>query len=329
MSGILIWIRYNDSVHRYQKLKVKIKTERVAIMNYQNTLNEIKKESLEDAKKIEEREIKQKKRKLIGLLLIIIGVPMILCYGIGIIMIIIGRLMRNKANEELTFINFSKLHLDVFTTERVRDEVTGPIAAESFGKGTFSNEMMSDVMQNSNVYIFSEVTCGDGIQGYYDDIAFRIGAVTITEIKRRKEEEKKKNHFEGNAVQIPIKKTLSSPVYVMPKFGARLNDYPRKLLMDNSSFNNIYDVYTADNHSAFQILTPSIMEKLAELAGKFKLYAIIFTENRVVMLINENPISYYRYHEIENISLGDVHNTISDNAEIIKSILNNLSFLAK
>lgn len=298
-------------------------------MDYQSALELIKEENLAERRKINENEAKQKKRALIGFLLMIFGVPMIFCYGIGIIMFIVGKVLRNKAKEELQIIDYVKLRQDVNMMVRVKDEIAGPMAADAFGNGTFSNEMMSDVMQGSNIYMFSEVTCGDGIQGYYDEMAFRIGSVTITEIKNRKEEEHRKNHFEGNTVQIPIKKTLDSAVYVMPKYGAMLNDSPKKLSMDNSSFNNIYDVYTAESRSAFQVLTPSMMEKFVELAEKLKLYAIVFNKNRVTILIKENPISYYCFDKIEDLSIDSVQEVISDNAEKIKDVLNKISFITK
>lgn len=71
------------------------------------------------------------------------------------------------------------------------------------------------------------------------------------------------------------------------------NDEYKKVSMESESFNDKFDVYSKDEHEAFYIITPSLMNKIEDLADKnIGILNLCFINNRLHVAIDECTNSF-------------------------------------
>lgn len=107
------------------------------------------------------------------------------------------------------------------------------------------------------------------------------------------------------------KKDLNGDIYISSKHNSYINIRDlNKVEMENVVFNNKFDVYAADEHMAYYLLTPQFMEYLMHLDLRGEMF-FRFTPNKIYV---------FRNH-ITGIFEPDLHKTLDIPYEIGKSYI--------
>lgn len=138
--------------------------------------------------------------------------------------------------------------------------------------------------------------------------------------------------FKGKWMIFDFNKAFNANIRVSQKgFGnsAILNLRERtkykKIEMEDSEFNKIFRIYAQDEHDAFYILTPVLMEKIKRLTSDIKgkiLLCFIDNELHVGLYNNEDSFEHNVYKKIDEEKIND---NISRDIRIITSFIDQLN----
>ncbi len=115
----------------------------------------------------------------------------------------------------------------------------------------------------------------DSLTGKLGDVSFRSGNVTTAEPSASRRSTVPTELFNGQIIAFSLfddRKISQGRIQVLPEKAAK--QMPReahKVETENAAFNAQFSVYTQDEHNAFYVLTPQVMERImafAEAAGE-------------------------------------------------------------
>lgn len=181
-----------------------------------------------------------------------------------------------------------------------------------------------DCMDGMDLYLRGVVPDFDDFQGSYliryekDGKACAFSNLTLT--RREKDHNDRyynKAVFVGQAYVLRYKSQMQGNVRIMTTtqwmgrerldgFKKWDKDREEKIETENQVFNEQFDVYATDPHSAFYVVTPVVMERLLAMKAKYGSFGVAVNGNEIAIALCSR---YYlfeppeSYQEIENISV--------------------------
>lgn len=138
--------------------------------------------------------------------------------------------------------------------------------------------------------------------------------------------------FRGRWMIFDFNKYFKANIQVSQKgFGnSKLNNWGekikyKKVMMEDQIFNNNFRTYAQDEHDAFYILTPSLMEKIKKLASNISGKLLFcFIDNKLHIGIQNNKDSF-EHSIFTKIDEEKVTNEISQDIKLITNFVDELS----
>ncbi|NDV97214.1 DUF3137 domain-containing protein [Dysgonomonas sp. 521] len=192
----------------------------------------------------------------------------------------------------------------------------------------------------SNMFIQKnyDIRGNDQISGYHNGVPFIMCELWVSYRRNfTDEKESPDSVFAGQFFVARFNKNFTSTVYIKPKLGLKgswtnndINGYTQsvgdKVKLEDPEFMNMFEVYSDDQLDARYILTPSLMERIKDLAKRTKgQYYIAFHNNKITVL-NNNQSSNFGIGYFESLTkddnklLIDFYKNISDEFTIIDDL---------
>lgn len=111
-------------------------------------------------------------------------------------------------------------------------------------------------------------------------------------------------------------------------FKAQDKDVEKKVETENIIFNDNFEVYATDEHSAFFVLTPYVMEQLLMMKRYYGRFGVAVSANDIIIALNTD---YYLfgmpkdYHEIEQISVENSKKSLMQMLQLAQGIENSIN----
>ncbi len=150
-----------------------------------------------------------------------------------------------------------------------------------------------------------EIKGNDQISGFHNGVPFIMCELWVG-YKRNFSDEKEgpDSVFSGQFFVARFNKRFSSTVFIRPKTGLKgiwgnndisgyTNRIGEKVSLEDPEFMNMFEVYAEDQVEARYILTPSLMERIKELARKTGgQFYIAFSKNKITVANNSQSSKY-------------------------------------
>lgn len=137
--------------------------------------------------------------------------------------------------------------------------------------------------------------------------------------------------FRGRWMIFDFNKTFKANIQVCQKgFGnSRINNFLskvkyKKVLMEDQEFNNKFKVYAQDEHDAFYILTPSLMEKIKRLTCNINGRLLFCFIDNKLHVGDQNGRDSFEHSIYKKINEGKIVNQISKDIELITNFVDEL-----
>ncbi|MBR1673348.1 MAG: DUF3137 domain-containing protein [Eubacterium sp.] len=134
----------------------------------------------------------------------------------------------------------------------------------------------------------------DYICATYKDVKFETSDVLIQQHTSTGKSSHTTTYFRGRMFVFYMPRTIQASVRITPDgfmYTPTSNRHLDKLDLENINFNKQYNVYATDPHYAFYLLTPSMMERILYLKGKYGYVILNFEADRVFAAV---PITAMR-----------------------------------
>ena len=179
----------------------------------------------------------------------------------------------------------------------------------------------------------------DQISGRHNGVPF-IACDLDLQYKRKFSEEKEQPEviFYGQFFVARFNKKFNSPVYVIPtskKSSGLISGMGEQVQLEDPEFMKMFRVYAYDQIEARYILTPSLMERLKELAKRTKgSYHVAFYNNKITVAnnsgINNFEVGYTKsLTKKENELLIDFYTDLCNQFAIIDELKLNINIWKK
>ncbi len=182
----------------------------------------------------------------------------------------------------------------------------------------------AEVVVKNNINAFLTIGAGNGL-GLFSWFRNTLSARTVnrkTRVGKRKDSAK--TYFSGQMMTFSFPKERIQSLHVFSnnyKNRPNLDTYSSKTVkMEDVSFNESFDVLTANEHDAFYVLTPHMQERMKKLLKRFESIAFYFKGNTLYVGFNSQndvfdtdirkPISYPKERQ-----------KVHDDLKIIKDII--------
>lgn len=185
--------------------------------------------------------------------------------------------------------------------------------------------MTKDDASESGVIQFqSKYSSEDLVEGIIDQKRFRFSDVHVQKRVKTGKSTTYITTFKGRLYQFESDKIAKVPVYIYPNRRKYLPMFSseKKVELESINFNNTFDVYSTDEHTAFYVITPKLIEKIQELNKKYDKLAISYKGNQLYVSV-DTRIDYFKvslFHPIEATFLTDFKQDILEIREIIKTL---------
>ena len=138
--------------------------------------------------------------------------------------------------------------------------------------------------------------------------------------------------FRGRWMVFDFNKLFKANIQVSQKgFGnSRISNWGaqvkyKKVMMENQAFNNSFRTYAQDEHEAFYILTPSLMEKIKNLTNNISGKLLFcFVDNKLHIGL-QNGKDSFEHSIYKQIDEEQVTNEISKDIKLITDFVDELS----
>lgn len=138
--------------------------------------------------------------------------------------------------------------------------------------------------------------------------------------------------FRGKWMIFDFNKTFKANIQVSQKnFGnSKIKNWGqkvkyKKVMMEDQAFNNQFKTFAQDEHDAFYVLTPSLMEKIKELSGNIQGKLLFcFIDNKLHIGL-QNGKDSFEHSIFTEINEEKVTNEISQDIKIITNFVDELS----
>jgi hypothetical protein len=180
-------------------------------------------------------------------------------------------------------------------------------------------------------------TSNDFISGRYKDISIVQADVHIEEKHQTTDSDGHTTTtwvtiFRGRWMVFDFNKLFKANIQVSQKgFGnSRISNWGaqvkyKKVMMEDQAFNNSFRTYAQDEHEAFYILTPSLMEKIKNLTNNISGKLLFcFVDNKLHIGL-QNGKDSFEHSIYKQIDEEKVTNEISQDIKLITNFVDELS----
>jgi len=108
----------------------------------------------------------------------------------------------------------------------------------------------------------------DLIEASYLGVDFRMSDLHLQEVRRNGKNTTVVTVFRGPFITVDFNKDFKGKLQVIERHLLSLFSSYKRVKMESVTFNKKFNTYSTDDHSAYYILTPHIMEKFLELERK-------------------------------------------------------------
>lgn len=195
----------------------------------------------------------------------------------------------------------------------------------------------SVIANTKMMYMGDRYSSNDYFEAEYKDVKVRQADVHIEEEHESTDSDGNTTTtwvtiFRGKWMIFDFNKLFNANIQVSQKgFGnSKISNWGektkyKKVEMEDSEFNKLFRIYAQDEHDAFYILTPALMEKIKKLTTEIKgkiLLCFIDNELHVGLYNNEDSFEYNIYKKINEEKIND---DISHDIKIITSFIDELN----
>ena len=282
-----------------------------------------------------------KKKNTLGIFLIIIFVLLggLIPYlatgrivpGFFIVGLVIGTvvnfIMTSKARAEYT-----KAYKDYFVLRSLKDRFENLEYHPEYGIPE------STIRATEMMYTGDRYNSNDYIKGTYKGIPFEQSDVHIEEEQQTTDSDGHTTTtyvtiFMGRWMIFDFNKTFKANIEVCQKkfAGSRhgglfsKNKY-NKIKMESEEFNKEFRVYAVDDHEAFYILTPSLMERIQRLTSSTKgRFLFCFVDNKLHIGLNNNKDSFEPKSSFKKIDEEKILKEVTGDIDLITKFVEELN----
>lgn len=214
-------------------------------------------------KLISERKSLYKKYGIAGMSLVIVGLLMVVIrLDVAIAMIVVGAILL-----AIMSIVLSK------RVQEFRKTLLVDVLNQHFSDVKYSHEKgisrhavsMSELLPKSDRFYSNDL-----IDAMYEDIRFRMSDVLLQEVRHRDKRTEVVTVFQGPFVQVDFNKTFQGKLIVQEAGKLTLFSQYKRVSMESTTFNKTFNTYATNEHTAFYILTPHMMERLEKMEDERK-----------------------------------------------------------
>ncbi len=284
---------------------------------------------------IEELEMLRKKARntmLIGIITSIVIAIILFAISpfISLFVIIFGVIITIIINVKPTR-NFTLAFKDTFVLKTLESVFTDLIYEPESG-------LDESVIRNTGMmYMGDRYSSNDYISGKYKNINFTQADVHIEEEHQTTDSNGNTTTtwitiFKGRWMIFDFNKYFKANIQVSQKgFGnSKLNNWGakikyKKVMMEDQAFNNIFKTYAQNEHDAFYILTPALMEKIKKLTSNISGSLLFcFIDNKLHIGIQNNKDSF-EHSIFTKINAEEVTKEISQDIKLITNFVDELN----
>ena len=195
----------------------------------------------------------------------------------------------------------------------------------------------SIIRNTGMMYMGDRYSSNDYISGKYKNINVVQADVHIEEEQQTTDSDGNTTTtwvtiFKGRWMIFDFNKSFKANIQVCQKwFGnSRISNWGskikyKKVKMEDQDFNNKFKIYAQDEHDAFYILTPSLMEKIKKLASNIRGKLLFcFIDNKLHVGI-QNSKDSFEHGIFTKINEEKVTNEISQDIKLITSFVDELN----
>ena len=167
------------------------------------------------------------------------------------------------------------------------------------------------------IYMGNMYSSDDFIEGKYKDVSFKQADVHIQYDDHDSEKSSTITLFKGRWMVFDFNKEFKSNIQVVQKefgFNKLIEDDGisyKKVEMESDSFNKRYNVFAKNEHEAFYILTPSLMEKLEKLDDN--------NEGKLLLCFVDNKLHIGLYDDNDSFEPPSCMHKINEEKEMNKT----------
>ena len=168
------------------------------------------------------------------------------------------------------------------------------------------------------------------IRGKYKGVYLEQSDIHIEQCYETKDGPEWETLFKGRWMIFDFNKNFKANVLVkQSKFrnskGHGVFSNLHKIVTEDESFNKQFRVYTPDDHEAFYILTPSLMEKIKDVANGIDGSLIFcFVDNKLHVGINNHKESF-NHSILKRVDASKVERKIGSDIKLITDFVDKLS----
>ncbi|MFU8793503.1 MAG: DUF3137 domain-containing protein [Acholeplasmataceae bacterium] len=155
----------------------------------------------------------------------------------------------------------------------------------------------------------------DYLSGTINGKQFQSADVHIQEVRSNGKSTTKITAFQGRFFEIEFEKKFEFDVYILPNKVRLFKSFYNmaKVDLESINFNQTFDVFSGNQHSAFYLLKPRLMEKMIEFARIGKSVAFTFKDQFVYVAIDTR---------IDTFDLKMFRPLNDDHLEVVKKEVN-------
>lgn len=183
-----------------------------------------------------------------------------------------------------------------------------------------------DVMKSGLIKIGNLFSSEDYLSGSYKGVKFRQSDVESINETWNGDERETVTYFSGRLIEIDYPLKLFTSVKVLSKYFTTFLGLPNEVIdMEDVEFNEDFNVYSSDDHEAFYILTPPLMEKLKQINKKYGRFAFNFSQGKIFFALQYKNAFDTEY--MTKISYVEEQERMKKDIQIIIDIINMLGLI--
>lgn len=192
--------------------------------------------------------------------------------------------------------------------------------------GGFSSKDMSDIgLINIGTHYKSE----DSFKGKYNKVPFEAAEIYTYHKVYRNDRNEKVIDFNGNYYIFEFNKNFKGNMKVFPEGetsrskekGIKIAD----LDLENIKFNEKFRVITEDEHLAYYILTPQLMEKMIKLNEEFIDVSFAFIDNKLHMAVSTTRENLFEFSPYEKLNIEEETKSVKESMIVLTQIVDMLN----
>lgn len=223
----------------------------------------------------------------------------------------------------------------IFKEEFVKDALRSVFDNLTYDpKSGIDRETIADT---GMLYMGNRFSSNDLISGTYKDVKFIQSDVQIQDVETHVDSEghshtEVHNILIGKWMIFDFNKTFKANIQVKSKFfsysnlGFKLGESKYKTVkMEDEDFNKKFTIHAQDEHDAFYVLTPQLMERIKSLNEGLKgKMMFCFIDNKLHVALNNNKDSF-EYSVLKKLDENVIKDYVSGEIRIITDFVDKLN----